>query len=139
MGKQTCLEKNGITTRHDQIVRSDYNFEDQYSSTHNDAISNGDVQGKGHPTVKGHTHWTPSCDGTANNTIKYDNFATSPEDNIGELYDIEGRAGLPGRKEQMVRSIYNYENSYGPNSVDTTANQQEGQYFTDQRLGEKNA
>ena len=133
MGKQTCLEKAGITARHDEIVRSDYNIENAYSSVHKDAISDGDAQGKGHPTVKGHTHWTPSCDGTANNMIKYDNFATSPSDQIGGLYDIKGRNGIPGRDEQMARSIYNYEQPYGPTSVDTSANQQDGQYFMENK------
>jgi hypothetical protein len=132
MGKQTCLEKAGILERKDEIVRSDYNIEDQYSSTHKDAISDNDAQGKGHPTVKGHTHWLPSCDGMPNNMIKYDNFATSPEDSIGGLYDIEGRAGIPGRKQQMARSMYTYEDQYGPTSVDTSANVSEGQYFTEQ-------
>lgn len=131
MGKQTCLEKAGINARHDQTVRSDYNINDQYSSVHKDAISDNEIQGKGHPTVKGHTHWTPSCDGTANNMIKYDNFATSPSDQIGGLYDIEGRAGIPGRKEQMARSIYNYEQPYGPTSVDTSANVNDGQYVSE--------
>lgn len=137
MGKQTCLEKAGMTARHDEIVRSDYNIEDQYSSTHKDAISDGDVQGKGHPTVKGHTHWTPSCDGTANNMIKYDNFATSPSDQIGGKLDIDGYLDRPGRKTQMARSIYNYEEPYGPTSVDTSANVNDGQYYTDQRIGQK--
>lgn len=131
MGKQTCLEKNGITARHDQTVRSDYNQENAYSSVHKDAISDNEIQGKGHPTVKGHTHWTPSCDGTANNMIKYDNFATSPSDQIGGLYDIKGRAGIPGREEQMARSIYTYLEPYGPTSVDTSANVNDGQYVSE--------
>lgn len=133
MGKQTCLEKAGITARHDEIVRSDYNLENQYASTHKDAISDGDVQGKGHPTVKGHTHWTPSCNGVANNMIRYDNFATNPSDQIGGLYDIEGRAGIPGRREQLARSIYTYEEPYGPTSIDTSANINDGQYFVENK------
>lgn len=135
---QTCLEKNGMTSRHEQIVRSDYNIENQYSSIHQDAISDNDVQGKGHPTIKGHTHWLPSCDGTASNMIKYDNFATSPEDQIGGLYDIEGRNNIPGRKVQMARSLYNYQEPYGATLVDTTANVNDGQYFVGQQIGQKN-
>ena len=138
MGKQTCLEKAGITERHDEIVRSDYNIENQYSSAHKDAISDGDVQGKGHPTVQGHTHWTPTCDGTTNNMIKYDNFATSPEDSIGGKLDIEGYMDRPGRKTQMARSIYTYENQYGANLIDTTVNVNDGQYFVGQQIGQKN-
>lgn len=125
---QTCLEKAGIVERHNEITRSDYNIENQYGSTHPDAISTGDVQGKGHPTVKGHTHWLPSCDGTANNGINYSNFATSPEDQIGGSLDIDGYAGRPGRKEQMTRSLYDNLSQYGATSVDTTQNINEGQF-----------
>jgi len=127
MGKQTCLERFGINERHDEITRSDYNIEDQYSSTHSDALSNGDVQGKG--TGGGHTHWLPDCDGgVPSNRINYSNFSTSPDDQIGGLYDIKGRGDYPGREEQMARSIYNYTDQYGATSVDTTQNQQDGQY-----------
>ena len=126
---QTCLEKNGITARHEHIVRSDYNIEDQYGVTHSDALSNGDAQGKGHATIKGHTHWTPSCNGVASNKIDYKNFATSPDDQIGGDYDINGFGDNPGRKVQMARSIYNHLAQYGPLSVDTTKNREDGQYF----------
>ena len=136
---QTCLEKQGITARKDQTLRSDYTKNDEYSSVHQDSISNGDVQGKGHPTVKGHTHWTPSCDGTANNMIKYDNFATSPEDQIGGEYDIKGRNGIDGREGQLARSLYNYKAPYGTTSVDTTANVNDGQYYFGQQIGSKTA
>lgn len=128
MGKQSCLESFGINERHNEITRSDYNIEDQYGPTHSDAISNGDAQGKG-TGGGGHTHWLPSCDGgIPSNKINYSNFSTSPDEKIGGLYDIEGRDGHPGRKEQMTRSIYNYTNQYGPTSIDTTLNQNDGQY-----------
>lgn len=124
---QTCLEAFGITERHNEITRSDYNIEDQYGASHKDALSDGDPQGKG--TGGGHSHWLPTCDGgVPSNRINYSNFSTSPEDKIGGLYDIEGRGDIPGRKTQMARSIYNYRESYGATSVDTTLNQQEGQY-----------
>lgn len=51
---QSCLEKRGIEERHIEIIRSDYNIEDQYGSTHKNALSNGDVKGKG--TGHGRTH-----------------------------------------------------------------------------------
>lgn len=133
---QTCLEKQGINARHEQTLRSDYNINNEYSSVHPDSISDGDVQGKGHPTVKGHTHWLPSCDGTPNNRIKYDNFATSPEDQIGGKLDIDGYQDRPGRKTQMARSLYNYQEPYGSNSVNTTANINDGQYYFGQQIGE---
>lgn len=124
---QTCLEKHGISARHEQTVRSDYNIENEYSAVHPDAISDGDVQGKG-ARSGGHTHWLPQCDGEPSNTINYSNFATSPSDNIGGKYDVENR------KEQMIRSIYTYEEPYGANLVDTTENQNEGQYVVGQQI-----
>ena len=129
MSKQTCLEKFGINERQNETLRSDYNINDQYGSTHPNAISNGDPKGKG--TGGGsHTHWLPSCDGgIPSNMINYSNFSTSPEENIGGLYDIEGRDDIPGRKVQMARSLYNYENGYGANLVDTSENVAQGQYI----------
>jgi len=135
---QTCLEKRGIDERHVEITRSDYNIENQYSSNHQDAISDGDVQGKGHPTIKGHTHWLPDCTKPVGQ-INYSNFATSPEDQIGGKLDIDGYLNRPGRKTQMARSIYNYQEPYGANLVDTTANVNEGQYVMGQQIGQKNA
>ena len=42
---QSCLEKRGMEERHTEINRSDYNINDQYSATHPDALSDGDIQG----------------------------------------------------------------------------------------------
>lgn len=129
---QTCLEKRGMEERHEEIVRSDYNIENQYSETHSDALSNGDPQGKG-AGHGGHTHYLPDCN-KPTGTIDYSNFATSPFDQIGGEYDIEGRCGIPGRRVQMARSIYSHLNEYGANLVDTTANINDGQYFVGQQL-----
>jgi hypothetical protein len=134
MGKQTCLEKRGIDARHDQIVRSDYNIEDQYSATHKDAISDGDAQGKG-TGHGGHTHYLPDCT-KPTTTIDYSNFDT---ENGGGKYDIEGRNGISGRKKALASSLYNKENSYGSTSVDTTANVNDGQYFFGQNVSKTNA
>ena len=135
MAKQTCLEKQGINARHEQTVRSDYNIEDQYSATHKDAVSDGDALGKG-TLAGGHTHWLPSCDGTANNRINYSNFDTA---NGGGLYDIDGRNGIGGRKRALASSLYNQEAQYGATSVDTTANVNDGQYYFGQQIGSKTA
>ena len=129
---QTCLEKQGINARHEQVVRSDYNIENEYSATHKDAVSDGDAQGKG-TLHGGHTHWLPNCDGVANNMINYSNFDTA---NGGGKLDIDGYQGRPGRKEQVTRSLYSSENAYGANSVDTTANVNDGQYFVGQQIGQ---
>lgn len=121
---QTCLEKRGMDARHDQIVRSDYNIEDQYSATHKDALSDGDPQGKG-TQHGGHTHFLPDCS-QPTSTINYSNFDTF---NGGGEYDIKGRNGIGGRERALASSLYNNENQYGPTSVDTTANVNDGQYF----------
>lgn len=123
---QTCLEKRGMEERHEEITRSDYNSKNQYSDTHLDAISNGDVQGKG-TGRGGHTHFLPDCN-KPKGEINYSNFDTQ---NGGGKYDIEGRpeAGPSGRKDSMARSIYNNVNEYGPKSVNTQANIDDGQRF----------
>lgn len=120
---QSCLEIRGIEERQKEIVRSDYNIEDQYSSTHKDAISDGDKLGKG-TGHGGHTHWLPDCN-KPSTTIDYSNFDTT---NGGGIYDIEGRNDIGGRKKALASSLYNKENQYGANLIDTEKNQQLGQY-----------
>lgn len=123
---QTCLEKRGIVERHEEIVRNDYTIDDQYGPTHKNAISDGDVKGKGKGDG-GHTHWLPDCT-KDKSIIDYKNFSTDPTDQIGGLYDIKGRNGIGGRDYAMAVSLYNYEDQYGAKLVDTTLNQNEGQY-----------
>lgn len=55
---QSCLEKRGIEERNNEIVRSDYNIEDQYGSTHKNAISDGDVKGKGTGHARAYSFFT---------------------------------------------------------------------------------
>ena len=123
---QTCLEKRGIEERNVEIIRSDYNINDQYSATHPDALSNGDVQGKG-SGHGGHTHYLPDCN-KPTGTIDYSNFDTSYQSNIGGCYDIKGRNGISGREYAMSVSMYNYENQYGAALVNTEQNVAQGQY-----------
>ena len=124
MAKQTCLEKVGIEKSHDTIIKNDYNIEDQYSQLHKDALSDGDPLGKG-SGHGGHTHYVPDCD-KPSSMMDYSNFDTESS-NIGGSYDINGRNGVGGRNFLKTISIYNEENQYGPNLIDTTANQQDGQ------------
>ena len=124
MAKQTCLEKIGIEKRHDTIVKNDYNIEDQYSQLHKDALSDGDPLGKG-SGHGGHTHYVPDCN-KPSSMMDYSNFDTESS-NIGGSYDINGRNGVGGRNFLKTISIYNEENQYGPNLIDTTANVQDGQ------------
>jgi len=126
---QSCLEKRGIDERQKETVRSDYNKENEYGPTHPDALSDGDPLGKG--TGGSHTHFLPSCD-KPTNMIDYSNFTTSPDSQIGGLYDIEGRNDVGGRKKAMASSLYNYQNQYGANLINTEQNIAEGQFFVGQ-------
>jgi len=123
---QSCLEKRGIEERNTEIVRSDYNINDQYSATHKDALSDGDVQGKG-SGHGGHTHYLPDCN-KPTGTIDYSNFDTSPSSNIGGCYDIKGRNGIGGREYAMSVSMYNDQTPYSAALVETDQNVAQGQY-----------
>ena len=125
---QSCLEKRGIEERNTEIVRSDYNINDEYTATHKDAISDGDAMGKG-TGHGGHTAWLPDCS-KPTGMIDYSNFDT---ENGGGCYDINGRNDIGGRNKAMASSMYNKENMYGANSVNTTLNVAEGQYVVDYR------
>lgn len=131
---QTCLEKRGMEERHDEIVRSDYNIENQYGPTHPDAMSDGDAQGKG-TGHGGHTHYLPDCTKPVSR-IDYSNFDT---ENGGGCYDIKGRNGISGRERALASSMYNKEQQYGAKLVDTSANVADGQYFVGQAFGNPNA
>lgn len=120
---QSCLEKRGIEERNNEIVRSDYNIDDQYGSTHKDAISDGDPQGKG-TLHGGHSHYLPDCN-KPRTTIDYSNFDTF---NGGGSYDIDGRNGIGGRLKSMAISMYNQEYEYNSNLVNTEENLRQGQY-----------
>lgn len=121
--KQSNLEIKGIEERHNEIVRSEYNTNDAYSESHENAISNGDVKGKG-TNNGGHQHYIPDYS-KPSTLMNYSNFDTTKG---GGKYDIEGRNGYSGRDRLVQINIYNKDNSYGPNSVDTTNNVIEGQY-----------
>lgn len=120
---QSCLEKRGIEQRAIEIVRSDYNENDQYNANHSDAISNGDALGKG--TQHGsHTHYLPDCS-KPTSMINYSNFDTT---NGGGLYDIEGRNDVGGRRKAMAQSLYNQDHQYSANLVNTEENLKQGQF-----------
>lgn len=120
---QSCLEIRGIQERNDEIVRSDYNINDQYTSSHPDAISDGDPQGKG-TNHGGHTHWLPDCT-KPTGMIDYSNFDTEAG---GGIYDIEGRNNIGGRNKALASSMYNKEIFYSANLVDTQENVRQGQF-----------
>lgn len=117
---QSCLEKRSIEERHEEIVRSDYNRENQYNAAHPDALATGDEQGKG-TGHGGHTHSLPNCNGSIG-MIDYSNFDTAIASKAGNKDDNNAR------NTALARSLYNNENVYSALSVDTSANLREGQY-----------
>ena len=123
MGKQSRLESEAIDKRHELEVISDYQKNtNEYSEQHQDALSNGDPQGKGTGVSMGYS--VPGQ--TTNKGINYSNIATNSG---GGLYDIEGRNGIGGRRYLETINMYNAENSYGVDSVDTSKNVAEGQFI----------
>jgi hypothetical protein len=125
--RQSALEAKGMIERQQEITRSDYNKQDAYSESHEDAISHPDdpekVLGKGTQSG-GHQHYTPDFS-KPSTLINYSNLDTT---NGGGYYDIHGRNEQGGRDRLMKINIYNKDNAYGPGSVDTTANINDGQY-----------
>ena len=124
---QSCLEKRGIEERGNETGRSDYNANDPYGPTHPDAMSDGDPQGKG-TGHGGHNAWLPDCT-KPTNMIDYSNFDTF---NGGGEYDIHGRNDVGGRERSLARSMYNAENAYGADLVNTAENVAQGQYYIGQ-------
>ena len=123
MAKQSRLESEAIDKRHELEVISDYQKNtNEYSEQHQDALSNGDPQGKGTGVSMGYS--VPGQ--TTNKGINYTNIATNSG---GGLYDIEGRNGIGGRRYLETINMYNAENSYGVDSVDTSKNVAEGQFI----------
>lgn len=127
MAKQSNLEKEGIETRSQILPKNDYNKDDGYSSEHIDALSNPEDKNK--PLGKGsghggHGHYIPDHS-KGKDAINYSNLDTF---NGGGSYDIYGRNGIGGREYLININMYNSDNAYGLNSVDTTQNQLEGQY-----------
>ena len=125
--KQSNLEKKAIESRHEQIIRSDYNKANAYSAEHEDAISNptnkNKILGKGTGNG-GHSHYQPNYD-LPSTLINYSNLDTTAG---GGAYDIYGRNDVGGRNRLLSYNIYGKDNAYGPESIDMSANLDEGQY-----------
>ena len=120
---RTCLEKISMDERHEVIVRNEYNSDNEYSATHPNAlnIDNGDdKRGKGTGSA-GHSHWLPDCSGQLG-IINYSNFDTDISFHAGNRDDNDART------KAMARSLYNKDNEYSANIIDTSQNVAEGQY-----------
>jgi hypothetical protein len=124
MAKQSRLEIKGLEKRKDLISYNDYQHGDttEYNENHPDALSDGDPLGKGTGVPLGVAKLPGE---TTLTTISYSNIDTR---NGGGLYDIEGRNGVGGRTLLKTMNLYNENNAYGLDSVDTSANVLDGQY-----------
>lgn len=105
-----------MSERHTEQARSDYNMNNQYSATHEDAKASS---GKGKGVGGSHSFWLPNCTGTLN-VINYSNFATDISYGAGNADDNKAR------NESLARSLYNNETPYG--NIDTSANRADGQF-----------
>lgn len=117
---QSYLEMQGIEARKEQMARSDYNQSNEYNERHNDALADGDGQGKGTGDFGGHGFTVPDMT-KPKDQISYSNFNTTGAGN-----DCDQKA----RETMLARSIYNADNQYGIDVIiDTSANVAEGQYY----------
>jgi hypothetical protein len=58
--------------------------------------------------------------------IDYSNFDTF---NGGGIYDIKGRNDIGGREKALASSMYNEENQYGADLINTAENIAQGQIY----------
>lgn len=122
---QTCLETYSMEERHNEVGRSDYSMDNPYGATHKDALSDGDLFGKG-TGHGGHGYWLPSCTNLAGSKkYDYSNFDTF---HGGNCVDVQMR------NINIVRSLYNSDSPYHT-SIDTSVNVSEGQYVVEYRRG----
>ena len=117
MAEVTALEIRGDKARDEQIIRSDYNIDNQYSANHQDAKADGDSRGKGTGSM-GHGDYLPDKNAPIN-VFNYSNFDTAYESHAGNKDDNEAR------NKAMVKSLYDPTHPYG----DVQITPREGQYF----------
>lgn len=121
---QSYLELQGMEARKTQLAMSDYNRENEYNERHNDALADGDGQGKGTGDFAGHGWSVPDLT-KPKGQINYSNFNTSDGGN-----DCDQQA----RKIMTARSLYGPEKQYGIDIIpNTSLNVSDGQYDGSQR------
>lgn len=121
MATISCLETRAVAERQTEIARSDYNYSNEYSSMHPDALSSshgGSGIGKGTGS-SGHGFWLPHCTSVIGQ-YNFSNFSTRPADNAGNDADITAR------NDMSRRSLYNSATEYPDGLTMTIYN---GQYF----------
>lgn len=126
--KVSNLEAKGKIERDKEILRSNYNSTTApYSSSHIDAKSDPTDENKylGKGTDNGgHQHYVPDSS-KSSTSYNYSSLDTSAG---GGAYDIHGYKGNGGRNRLVKINIYSENNAYGPNSIETDANINDGQY-----------
>lgn len=121
---QSYLEIEAIQARKEQMERSDYNQNNEYSESHPDALSTGDMRGKGTGNFGGPTYTVPDMN-KPKSQIGGSGFNTEAG---GNSCDVSAREIM------TARSLYGPGRQYGLASmgadvyVDTTINRADGQY-----------
>lgn len=139
MSKQSRLENVAISKRDSLIIKNEYSEIEgkEYNETHKDALSDGDVNGKGNGTSM--TYAIPETDsfyisneGVRVQKINYSTIVTHENgaNTIGGEYDRNGNPSIKksGRNGLMNINKFSPDNEYGEDSVDTTENILLGQY-----------
>lgn len=139
MSKQSRLENVAISKRDSLIIKNEYSEIEgkEYNETHKDALSDGDVIGKGNGVSMGYAipetdSFYISNEGVRVQKINYSTIVTheNAENTIGGEYDRNGNPSIKksGRNGLMNINKFNPDNEYGEDSVDTTENILLGQY-----------
>lgn len=120
---QSYLEEEAIAARHEQMGRSDYNPNNEYSAQHKDALATGDERGKGTGDFGGHGFIVPDM--------------SKPRNQRSGMFNTENAGNdcdHSARKIMTERSIYGPGREYGVEYVvNTSANRAEGQYDGSER------
>lgn len=109
------LEKKGSERRNVELLRNDYERNNEYSSEHEDALTHDDET---HPFGKGtgeggHKYSIPNAN-LSPYMMDYSNFNTQDG---GGSYDKYGRNGIGGRRKLQSINLYGPDNEYGKDSV----------------------
>ena len=139
MSKQSRLENVAISKRDSLIIKNEYSEIEgkEYSETHKDALSDGDVNGKGNGTSMSYAipetdSFYISNEGVRVQKINYSTIVTHENgaNTIGGEYDRNGNPSIKksGRNGLMNINKFSPDNEYGEDSVDTTENILLGQY-----------
>lgn len=128
---QSRLENLSITKRDSLVINNEYDKNDVYNETHKDALSDGDVKGKGNGISMGYAipdteSFSISETGIRTQRMNYSTVIAKESENskIGGKMDRDGNPDIPksGRKGLLTINKYNEENQYGADLIDTKEN-----------------